>query len=522
MFEKKISAEKTPITEDTFNKLAAGKSSICDAFIYSLSSLSREDECNNKLLECFKRIHICLQYVDDVDDFRKDIEKGQWTYAQYLVRFYLEQKELVITDPTKLHKYLFISGVAAYSIEKALENLDCSMVIADELGLPELLQFLNDKKKQLKAYLGEIELIIEKTQIKTSKSFEIQGPHSISKGLESGIIYLEKNCNNFSWADFLTSAGFGTAWITAYTGFQLAEINSSHSFLGRVLEKLAGESNAFNETIVEDGDSTTFKIGFMNRMNSEVPYTELQKWLKFMNADGGWVTYRDEKTLIDRLELDSTGLHGWLSSKYCITAAAAYILSEMKELRSEYNITCNYLIRNQSSGNNWSSYWWTSSIYATSFSIMALSRSDSFKNEAAQAVDWLIRNQHKDGYWKNELIDGACAFYSALALKALILFDSKKYKDPIKKGISWLIQNQMTDGSWLPNRILQIPATNVDDPTTVTNWRLSSLGVNCRVDDHNRVFTTATVVNTLSLFSKIFNKNIDVQIQYEADAEKPN
>lgn len=59
------------------------------------------------------------------------------------------------------------------------------------------------------------------------------------------------------------------------------------------------------------------------------------------------------------------------------------------------------------------------------------------------------------------------------------------------------MNQQTTDGSWQTTKILAIPATDVEDISKVVRWRKSSFGVNTIVDDHNRVFTTVTVLNAL-------------------------
>jgi hypothetical protein len=93
------------------------------------------------------------------------------------------------------------------------------------------------------------------------------------------------------------------------------------------------------------------------------------------------------------------------------------------------------------------------------------------------------------------------AFYTALAIKSLIAYDAMSFQDSISKGVKWLLAHQTEDGSWQTNRILRIPATDVLYPSTVKRWRKSSFGVNCIIDDHNRVFTTSTVLNALHHYS---------------------
>lgn len=282
-------------------------------------------------------------------------------------------------------------------------------------------------------------------------------------------------------------------------------------------------NSSYNENIISDGDSTTFKLGFMNRMKKEISFNEKEKWLAFMNKDGGWVTYRDEKFLKNLLgfEAENMPVGGWLTNKLCISASAAYVLSQFDGLKDEYIASCSFLAKHLKSNIALSSYWWSSPVYATSFSIMTLSKHPNFREQIVRSVEWLKNQQQEEGYWKNEMLNVPSPFYTALALKSLLLFDSKKYENCIKKGIAWIVQNQVTDGSWLTNRILRIPAPDVEDPLKVDRWKLSSFGVNWVADDHNRVFTTSIVVNMLACFHKIFKNDIDVTLQYKANAEKP-
>jgi squalene cyclase len=144
------------------------------------------------------------------------------------------------------------------------------------------------------------------------------------------------------------------------------------------------------------------------------------------------------------------------------------------------------------------SYWWTSDIYVYAFTVMTLARSGK---DCSTLIGQFLAHQNEAGYWNN-----ANAFYTALGLKSLLSYKHEKHKVAIEKAVAWLIKNQTTDGSWLTDRILRIPATDVTNPETVTQWRQSSFGVNALSDDHNRVFTTSTVVNALVLYSKTFKK----------------
>lgn len=85
-------------------------------------------------------------------------------------------------------------------------------------------------------------------------------------------------------------------------------------------------------------------------------------------------------------------------------------------------------------------------------------------------------------------------------LKALLSSDLNKYRSIGDAGIAWLLSQQFKDGSWRGDHILQIPHTHIHEPGEITEWKLGSFGTGITVDDHNRIFTTVTVLNLLALF----------------------
>lgn len=228
----------------------------------------------------------------------------------------------------------------------------------------------------------------------------------------------------------------------------------------------------------------------------------MTNWRSFMHDNGGWATYSDEISLREKLGLEKDiSVAGWLMPHNCVSAVAACVLSFV-ETNEAYDDTITYLLKQQQDEGYISSYWWTSPIYATSFSLMALSKTKKHPDAAARMAGWLGNMQTSDGCWYNPAVNEPSALYTALAMKALLQFNDKLYLEKIQKGADWLLAHQTSDGSWLTNRVLLLPATNVIRLETVEHWRKSSFGVNVIIDDHNRVFTTATVLNTLHLYKQ--------------------
>ncbi len=502
--EKQLSASKAPIDELLFQKIAKGKSAICLNAVYAIQVLADNRNYEDILIELVNEIHIAFQLLDDIDDFKKDIFEKQWTYPQHLLEQFLVQNNVQKVDNSLKNKYLYISGIAEAHLRKAIKHFENAKSIATNLQLSELSEYIQKQIGNIEFHSQEISFLLEKTRIKASKSQVFVENNTLDNSIENGIKYLELNLeNDFTWSDFMTSAGTGKAWITGFVGMNLAEINNELPFLKKIANKIKqnpADFLSYNQSIFQDGDSTNFLVGFLQAMkisNNEIN----ESWLNFVNADGGWVTYRDAEGLRKRLELpEEISVDAWLSPKLCVSAVACYVLFNNKN-QALYDKTAEFLIESKDK-HHLKSYWWTSDIYTTSYLILALNGNAKYKNACQKSVECLVTQQTQNGFWENPFDKQPNAFYTSLALKALILYDKLHYSNEIKQGIDWLLSTQTQDGSWQTNRILQIPATDVAHPESVKKWRSSSFGVNCITDDHNRVFTTSAVVNCLAIFKK--------------------
>ena len=514
MLEKQISLAQSAYTQDLFEKVAAGKSAVCYAMVHAMNSLSRNLRSIENIKNCLCHLHIAMQYVDDLDDFKKDFLDGQFTYAHYLVEQYLVNKGIEVNtlSVAERHRYLYTSGVANQMLEQATNHYEKSIVIAHSFELFELVKYIKLSISKAKKFQWEIEQLFRKTKIKITKSLQfknniyVTSQLSLQTALREALEYLKNNRDEKGcWSDFMTSAGQSTLWVTAYAGLLLAETKQGLGTAHEAFDASFFLPKSYNSSIMQDGDSTNFAMGLRQKVWGENNQSQLSDWLFFMDNDGGWVTYRNEDELRKRLALpDNLDVNAWLTPKSCVTAAAAYVLKMYKELADQYTASCNYLIKHQHPDGYWSSYWWTSPIYATSFAVLALGTDSAYTTSREAGLHWIATHQATNGAWFDATSNQQpSAFFTALAIKALLIDESGKYILTIEKGIYWLLTHQTTDGSWVASHILRIPATDVSVPTSVREWRISSFGVNTIIDDHNRIFTTSTVLNALSMFAKI-------------------
>lgn len=503
-WEKELSAKKADFTEEMFEKLAFGKSSICCGIVFGLQAIGNSPAPIDTLNGILKHVHIAFQYLDDIVDFKEDSINRQWTYSQFLIQEYFKTNQINIEDVAVKYKYLFLSGIAQTLIEKAISEYQIAIDLAQKIELNALVGYLKKEKSNAQFYLNEVNLLIEKAQIKSGKSQSVKlKKQHITNILNDGLKYLISNEKDGYWSDFMTSAGHGKSWISGYVGLMLAENIPELPILKTISTNLS-TSGAYNENSLQDADSSTFVLGFKSLLNDSIQEDAIKQWLKFHQNDGGWATYIDANSLKSTLELDeSISVEGWQMSHPCVSAAAAYTLSFMPSNYAYFRQkTCDYLsklIQNE----QLNSYWWTSDVYAEAFTLLALGRQRKYMKECELLSQKIIARQHSNGYWLNPIDNTASAFYTAIALKALLADGLNGHKNNIELGANWLIKNQMTDGSWSTSRILRIPATNVKEPQKIKEWRQSSFGVNALSDDHNRVFTTSTVVNFLHSFQRL-------------------
>ncbi|WP_077921536.1 prenyltransferase/squalene oxidase repeat-containing protein [Spirosoma sp. 209] len=497
--EKQVSHTRQPFSEQTYEQLAAGKSAVCYAALLALSTLNGGQAGSGPLETCLRHIHIAFQYLDDISDFKTDMEQQQWTFAQQLVHERLAGRPGTSSDHNVLHKQLYLSGVASDLIGKAMAHYQAAIGIADRLQLIDLSAYLHKQRSLARLFGDEVRLLVQKARLKATQSHFRRPRSGADESIQAALGYLMANRTNTGWTDFMTSAGAGDTWISAYVAFMLADCGIDSPLLDKTLRHLS-TTGSFNDTILQDGDSTNFLVGLHQRLTGMVPAELRQNWLAFTSERGGWTTYLDEIQLRQRLDLDAqTSVAGWFADHDCVTAAAAYILSDLPDLPAVYNATCRYLATRLAS-TGLQAYWWTSNVYALSFSALAFAGSGAYRSYGCQVAQQIARQQESDGYWNNPADGQPNAFYTAIALKALLATDPLAYRASIDGAAQWLMNNQMADGSWQTGRILRIPATNVRDPATVSHWRHSSFGVNTLVDDHARVFTTSTVLNALRRF----------------------
>lgn len=159
LHEKNFSVARGSFSLEAFESLAQGKSAVCNAVVYALSSLGGVTEPVEPLLDCLKHLHVALQCMDDVDDFRTDWEQGQYTYAHAQVENYLESQGM---DPqcftgAQAHPYLYTSGTADALYAMAQEHFRRAITLVNPFPLADLQALLAHYVTRCVFYRDDIE-----------------------------------------------------------------------------------------------------------------------------------------------------------------------------------------------------------------------------------------------------------------------------------------------------------------------------------------------------------------------------
>lgn len=466
------------------------KSSLIEAYIISMKIIVHEELKWDLIQKALIKFHIAFQLVDDYEDMYEDAKIDQLNYFLYM------GKSLFDADYDNIYsiKLLYKECIVERGLRRALS-------FAKEASEGFLSQKMDNSKccanilhNQIGRMLVEIKLLKEKAVIKSELSDRKMSQNNINLSIDKSLSFIKmrKNSDN-SWSDFMTLAGTGTNWITAFVISMLGEFPENKDYLQDSMIWLEKQGGKYNNDVIIDADSTNFLIRAKSIMNGDVHASDLQKWIQFRHPSGGFSTYIGNginKVLHVNPYSDTKG---WTSEQYCVTAVACWI-AKMSNNEDVYRKSLSFLRNGVKLDGSLPSYWWTEDLYATAFAVMS--------GLDQKPLDYLLSRQTKEGFWTN--MNKPSVFYTALSIKALesVSGDDKSIKEHIARGIKWLLCQQNEDGSWDSENILRIPAPEILDPQKIIKWRKSSFGVNIITDNYQRVFTTALSYNILLTFSK--------------------
>jgi hypothetical protein len=265
----------------------------------------------------------------------------------------------------------------------------------------------------------------------------------------------------------------------------------------------------YNQSWIEDTDSSTFALLALS--NHELfPIKSFHSWLSLQKSSGGFSTYFDEKALASSInkEIDYN-VDGWIKDHVCVSAAALYLLSILKSDQSidkQRLALINFIKKAQLSSGLWESYWWTSPIYSTTYIIKAATRLDdkALKNAVEKSLNGLFELQNSNGSFGDQFTEES-PFYTGLVVEACCSSISyfEAFKNEIEIAVDWLRNNQTTDGTWKGTPALRMPSPEITTPEDISTWIEETKGLNIRVNEINRLFSTVVCTTSISKYYDI-------------------
>ncbi len=178
----------------------------------------------------------------------------------------------------------------------------------------------------------------------------------------------------------------------------------------------------------------------------------------------------------------------------CVSAVSFYFLTNQNQESDSFANVKQYFDENFNKELN--SYWWTNNIYTYYYLAKTYQLLDD-KAKLSFIINEIKAKQNKNGSFSDAY--GENLFYTGLALEILLLDEDDNSKKEIEKTIAFLLKNQFSDGSWQNSNALQVPNSQDIKPADFV-FPISTFGMNVRAKEFNRLFTTSSILQSLSFY----------------------
>lgn len=428
------------------------KSALVKLYVVSMKLIVQEQIDWDNILESLKSFHIAFQLLDDYEDLREDILSGQLNY-------YLAQEKYIDSKEVEMQlKKLMASEIVENGLMIGRKNAYLAYKSFGEMHMTYSKQVASALTKEIDFVLTDIHLLKVKAEAKAKLSNVMVKGNQLNIALLKSKVFIYNNQEvDGSWTDFLTLAGNGHNWITAFVISMFAEFEDNRNELRKAMAWLNENGGKYNKNVFNDADSMNFYLIAKYMMGEFIEKEDIIQWKTFLHNSGGFSTYVGDsiKEVINMSARES--VEGWTTEQACVSAVACWVASVIgnQEILKE---GVKFLEMNVEEDGHLTSYWWSEDYYATSFAIMC-----GFKGKT---LNFLLDAQQPSGCWTN--LGKPSVFYTALALKALehVYINEKGsvLGGIITKGVRWILSQQYEDGSWNSEYILRIPKPSVRHP----------------------------------------------------------
>ncbi|MDT0641960.1 prenyltransferase/squalene oxidase repeat-containing protein [Zunongwangia sp. F363] len=485
-------------------KAAFGKSAI-DALFVASGEIKEKDF--KKLLKSHSYFSVAFQINDDVLDFKEDFKNGQFNLAVKEMGKSISES----TSVDELNKLFYIRGHAKKLFTGAIEYLDKAILEVKNIEVPQWIFEINMLKRKFHSSIVEIDNYLKRLNREITLSDKKNSEQNINAGIYSAIDFLRNSQNeDGSWEEYVNQGGISDIWSTAYITSKLSEKNLADAFEPEVLKAISFLKDSkqniwgYNSTWIGDADTTNFVL--LSFFLKGLPFDDsaLNEWIKFFKNDQGFSTYKSPNLLKKSLADEKiSNVTRWISGHQCVSAVSFYYLTISEKFPLEHSKLNNFFNRHLRN-DSVKSFWWTSNIYTLYYLCKSYSllKKTSVVNKIANKIADI---QNEDGSFSDKY--GPNFFITALALEILI-HNCKKFENHLHKGINFLLKNQYSDGSWENSNSLQIP-----DPAEKDNdkyFPISTHGTSVRAREFNRLFTTVSILGTLTSYEKAFANTANI------------
>ncbi len=332
----------------------------------------------------------------------------------------------------------------------------------------------------------------------------------LEKACSNALEFIMKNRNpNSMWNDFITPAGESEDWPTGYIGYILSNLQNRDDNLVNILKEIGNKliknqgldgGWGYHYGVPPDTDSTANCLLFLENIgisSDEIINNGIRFLIKHQTPNGGFSTYRNPRPILRYINFPAnSSCDGWCSEHLCVTPMAlnAIIKFNKNEFSENVNNAYKIICEKQTVNGSWPAYWWTEDYYSTYYcsKVLGYINKEEYNQRILKSCEWTSKNQNTDGGWVNSTVNISCPFYTALAVKTLLIVPDR-FEVNIQNGIKYLIKSQKDDRSWIGFPKMRIPHPKDIDPSQPQS----------ECEDHNRLFTTATVLSALDEYIKV-------------------
>lgn len=446
------------------------------------------------MIESHDLFSIGFQLYDDVVDFKRDLHEGQFNWAVYNLMQNLEEHEAGL-DVSELNKLFYVRGIASKILELSIlyfeKALEVLLPFNMESGWTDT---ISQNKNIIKGYLeninGYLLSVITKTglqnKVSTSNFLQYQTDVTwLQKGLDfiksdfdrnyaelKHIMYLSKNTDGFeNDTEIHYSDIFQRALINDYI-FDIAQKKrfNCRSLIIHEIEYLLENQNkdiigawTYFPTVKEiapDIDDLAQIIQLFVKTNNRCL---IDKYCKYpidialdskYNKCGGigtWIIPNENRSSFQEKQIFFNETKWGCGPDVEVVANFIYALHlyDAKAYNGIISKAIDYIIRNQDVDGYWKSRWYYGNIYGTYICLRLLSQYVNKRTMTSVSIckDFLRYSQNKDGGYGLEANEESDMLSTAFALLCLKLF-SEEFHNNIYCAELFLKQHQCQDGSW--------------------------------------------------------------------------